>query len=114
MSGLPAGEQRAAFLRCRGCGQDALHEVSYVGRLLYESRCTACGHEVRHGEQDFAGRYLLDLEHRLLTKPRRLVRRARSQPVLFARSFPTAVARQPGKLRAEVRLVLADVRRRRG
>ncbi|HET8613886.1 MAG TPA: hypothetical protein VFL94_00070 [Actinomycetales bacterium] len=111
---MTPAEQRSAYLRCRACGQDTLHEVSYAGRLLYASRCTHCGHEVRHGEQDFAGRYLLDLEHRLLTKPRRLARRARSHPLAFARSLPTAVARQPGKLRAELRTVLADVRRRRG
>jgi hypothetical protein len=113
MTGRQAGG-RPAYLRCSACGTHTLHEVSYVGRLLYAIRCTACGHEVRHGDQDFAGRYLLDLEHRLLTKPRRLVRRARYQPLSFARSLPAAVARQPGKLRAELRTVLADVRRRRG
>jgi hypothetical protein len=111
---VTTGERRSAYLRCQACGADALHEVTYVGRLLYSSRCTACDHEVRHGDRDFEGRYLLDLEHRLLTKPGRLVRRARYHPMAFARSFPAAAARQPGKLRAELRMVLADVRRRRG
>lgn len=110
---MTTGQHRSAYLRCQACGQDSLHDVVYVGRLLYSSRCGACGHELRHGERDFGGRYLTDLEHRLLTKPRRLARRARYQPVMFARSLPAALLRQPAKLRAELAMVLSDVRRRR-
>ena len=42
--------------------------------------------------------YLRDLEHRLLTKPQRLARRAWREPAEFVLSFPRAVLRQPAKL----------------
>ena len=93
-------------LECCECRQVGVHELTYAGRILAVSRCTACGATVRHEEGDLRTAYLQDLEHRLLSKPARLVRRAARHPVRFAVSLPGAVLRQPGKLLAELRTVL--------
>lgn len=93
-------------LQCHECRQVAMHELTYAGRILATSRCTACGASVRHEEDDLRTAYLQDLEHRLLSKPARLVRRAAQHPVRFAVSLPAAVLRQPGKMLAELRTVL--------
>jgi hypothetical protein len=93
-------------LQCTECHEVAVHELTYAGRLLAQSRCTACGATVRHEESDLREAYLRDLEHRLLSKPVRLARRAAQHPVRFAVSLPGAVLRQPGKLLAELRTVL--------
>lgn len=101
-----------AYLYCRSCRDDQLHRLVYAGRLLYSSHCFDCGHEVYHGQHDLAATYMRDLEHRLLTKPRRLVRRARQNPINFARTLPGALSRQPRKLAREVLVVFNDASRR--
>jgi NMD protein affecting ribosome stability and mRNA decay len=93
-------------LTCVACGAESEHELVVVGRLLHSTRCTACGHVVRHEQRDLMSAYLRDLEHRLLTKPQRLVRRALRDPVAFALGLPAAVLRQPAKLVGEIRTVL--------
>ena len=50
--------------------------------------------------------YLRDLEHRLLTKPQRTLRRALQDPVEFVVTLPGALARQPVKLVRELRSLL--------
>lgn len=90
-------------LDCVGCGTTTEHEVAYAGRILVRSTCTACGATVRREGADLRSNYLHDLEHRLVTKPRRLVTRALREPFTFARTLPRAILRQPGKLLAEVR-----------
>ena len=103
---MAADNVHRVVLHCHECHQVAEHELTYAGRILASSRCTACGHQVRHEEQDLRTEYLHDLEQRLLTKPGRLVRRAARHPVRFAVSLPAAVLRQPGKLLTEIRTVL--------
>jgi hypothetical protein len=93
-------------LTCVACGQECEHELVIVGRLLQSTRCTACGHVVRHEQRDLMSAYLRDLEHRLLTKPQRLVRRALSEPLTFLLGLPGAVLRQPGKIVEELKTVL--------
>ncbi|WP_143448281.1 hypothetical protein [Kineosporia sp. A_224] len=93
-------------LTCVACGQECEHELVIVGRLLQSTRCTACGHVVRHEQRDLMSAYLRDLEHRLLTKPQRLVRRAVSEPLTFLLGLPGAVLRQPGKIVEELKTVL--------
>ncbi|MBI4940074.1 MAG: hypothetical protein HY830_04940 [Actinobacteria bacterium] len=93
-------------LTCVACGQECEHELVIVGRLLHSTRCTACGHVVRHEQRDLMSAYLRDLEHRLLTKPQRLVRRAVSEPLTFLLGLPAAVLRQPGKIVEELKTVL--------
>ena len=93
-------------LTCVACGQECEHELVIVGRLLQSTRCSACGHVVRHEQRDLMSAYLRDLEHRLLTKPQRLVKRAVAEPLTFLVGLPAAVLRQPGKLLEELRTVL--------
>ena len=93
-------------LQCHECHEVAVHELTYAGRILAESRCTACAARVRHEESDLRTAYLHDLEQRLLSKPARLARRAAQHPVRFAVSLPGALIRQPGKMLAELRTVL--------
>lgn len=91
-----------AVLRCSSCGQEAEHELRYAGRLVAATRCAACGHVVRHEQRDLAATYLRDLEHRLTTKPARLLRQASTDPARFLSSLPASLARQPVKLAQEL------------
>ncbi len=91
-----------AVLTCSACGVQADHELRYTGRLLHSTRCTECGHVVRHDERDLYVAYLRDLEHRLASKPRRLARAAARDPHAFVRGLPGAVVRQPVKLATEL------------
>jgi DNA-directed RNA polymerase subunit RPC12/RpoP len=93
-------------LTCVACGRECEHELVVVGRLLHSTRCLECGHEVRHEQRDLMAAYLNDLEHRLMTKPLRMVRRALDNPVGFVAGLPAALLRQPGKFAEELRTVL--------
>lgn len=90
-------------LTCVACGEECPHDLVVVGRLLHSTRCSACGPVVRHEQRDLMSAYLRDLEHRLLTKPQRLARRAVREPLTFLTSLPGALARQPAKLLDELR-----------
>lgn len=90
-----------AHLSCDHCGQDAEHEFHYVGRLLESTRCTNCGHVVRHAPATMPVDYVHDLTQRVVSKPRRLAARALDDPVGFALSLPQAIVRQPLKFARE-------------
>jgi hypothetical protein len=92
-----------AVLTCGHCGADAVHEITYAGRLLAATRCTRCCHTIRAA---IARDYLRDLKHRIGTKPIRMLRRARRDPVRYACSLPRSVATKPIKLLEELRSVL--------
>ena len=96
----------STVLTCSSCGQEADHELVYVGRLLHSTRCSACGTVIRHEQRDLMRTYLLDLEHRLVTKPGRMARTAATSPVDFARGLPGALLRQPRKMLSELRTLL--------
>ncbi len=89
-------------LTCTACGVTGEHELHYVGRLLHTTTCTTCGHVVEVPAESLLPAYLHDLEHRVASKPVRLARRARQDPVRFVRSLPRAVLRQPVKLTGEL------------
>jgi hypothetical protein len=93
-------------LTCQACHQLAVHELTYAGRILASSRCTACGRLVQHEEHDLRTAYLHDLEQRLLSKPGRMARRALRHPMRYAASLPAAMMRKPAKMLAELRTVL--------
>lgn len=95
-----------AELYCETCDRDTEHELHYSGRLLESVRCTVCGRHLDVRTRDMLPAYLADLEQRLVSKPRRLARRAGRDPVGFLRQLPRAIARQPGKLLEELRSVL--------
>jgi hypothetical protein len=105
------GTTHRVELTCTACHRTTVHELHYAGRLLASTRCTNCGHEVRHAADDLRTAYLHDLEQRLLTKPIRLARRMARHPVRFLVHLPGAVLRQPVKLAAELREVLRDDRK---
>jgi hypothetical protein len=95
-------EPEYADLTCTACGRTAEHELRHVGRLLATTTCTACGHVVEVVPRSMLTGYLHDLEHRVTSKPVRMARRARRDPLRFARELPGALLRQPGKLLAEL------------
>jgi DNA-directed RNA polymerase subunit RPC12/RpoP len=92
-----------ADLQCERCGEVTEHELHYVGRLLESVRCTVCGNRIEMTPRALVPAYLLDLEHRVATKPSRLLRRSRQDPAGFLRGLVPAIARQPGKFAREVR-----------
>lgn len=94
-------EQEYADLTCTACGRTAEHELRHVGRLLATTTCTACGHVVEVVPRSMLTGYLHDLEHRVVSKPVRMARRARRDPARFLRELPGAVLRQPAKLTSE-------------
>ena len=91
-----------AVLTCSSCGVETDHELLYAGRLLHSTRCTECGHVVRHEQRELYTAYLRDLEQRLACKPLRLMRSAGREPRRFIVGLPRAILRQPGKIAAEV------------
>ena len=80
--------ENMTVLTCVACGQECPHELVLVGRLLHSTRCSQCGHVVRHEQRDLMSAYLRDLEHRVLTKPQRMVRRALHDPGTFVTTLP--------------------------
>jgi hypothetical protein len=80
--------ENTTVLTCVACGQECPHELVLVGRLLHSTRCSQCGHVVRHEQRDLMSAYLRDLEHRVLTKPQRMVRRAVHEPRTFVTTLP--------------------------
>lgn len=89
-------------LACERCELVTEHELHYAGRLLESVRCTRCGHRVMLSHQALVPAYLHDLEHRVLSKPQRMLRRAARDPRGFLTGLPRAVARQPPKFAREL------------
>ena len=94
-----------AELYCETCDRGTEHELVYTGRLLESVRCTVCGAHLDVPARDMLPFYLADLEQRVASKPGRLARRARQDPVGFVRQLPRAIARQPVKLLEELRSI---------
>ncbi|MGP3915931.1 hypothetical protein [Nonomuraea sp. 10N515B] len=95
-----------AVLTCQWCAADTLHEIRYLGRLLAGVRCTKCDTEISQADP---GRYLGDLRHRLVTKPRRLLRRLVHDPGEFVRTQPVAALIKPLKMMRELAAVVQAV-----
>ena len=90
-------ENLHADMKCMACGKEVEHELIYVGRILARTTCTSCGHTVEHEHNDLVPTYIKDLEHRILTKPFRMFRRARKERTSFIRNLPKSTLRQPAK-----------------
>ena len=86
-----------ADLTCESCDAVTEHELHYAGRLLESTRCTVCGTRVEMSPRALVPAYLRDLEQRVVSKPRRMMRRAARDPFGYARSLPRTVLRQPAK-----------------
>jgi hypothetical protein len=92
-------------LACHHCHGEQLHEVTYAGRLLASTVCANCGHTVAKDLPGLRRAYLADVEHRVRTKPRRMLRRVIRHPVTFARDLPGSLLVKPAKLEAELRVL---------
>lgn len=93
-------EHEESYLRCTACETVSDHVVVYAGRLATQVRCENCGAVTT---LDVFDQYLPDLRHRISTKPSRLLRRLRMNPVELIRSLPQHAATKPLKLASEVR-----------
>jgi hypothetical protein len=91
-----------ADLTCEACGQVTDHELRYAGRLLESTRCSVCGTQVEVTVRAMVPAYARDLESRMASKPRRMWRRWRRDPVGYTLALPGAVARQPVKIAREL------------
>jgi hypothetical protein len=96
-------EAMTAELHCAQCDKETLHTIVYAGRLLVSSTCQICGMQVKHESNDLRFHYVKDLEHRLITKPRRLWRRFWRTPVTLTITLPKKVMQQPAKLWNEIK-----------
>jgi hypothetical protein len=94
-----------AVLACHHCDGEQLHEVTYAGRLLAAAVCSNCGHTIAKDLPQLRRAYLTDVEHRVRTKPRRMLRRVIRHPVAFALDLPGALLVKPAKMEAELRVV---------
>ena len=88
------------------CDRLTDHELHYTGRLLDSARCTRCGTHVELSSRALIPAYALDLEQRLASKPRRMLRRIARDPGGYLRQLPRAVLRQPAKFFSEFRDLL--------
>ena len=82
-------------LNCHHCAGEHLHEVTYAGRLLASTVCSNCGHRIAKDLTALRRAYLADVEHRVRTKPRRMLRRVIRHPVTFALILPGALLVKP-------------------
>jgi predicted Zn finger-like uncharacterized protein len=92
-----------ADLLCERCDRVTEHELHYAGRLLESVRCTRCGHRFEMTSRALVPAYLHDLEKRMVSKPRRMLRRTRQDPAGYLRGLPRSVMRQPAKMVKEIR-----------
>ena len=90
-----------AELHCETCEQVTNHELHYAGRLLGAVRCTTCGTQLELSQRALLPAYARDLESRLISKPRRMLRRTARHPATFIRQLPRAILRQPKKFLME-------------
>jgi hypothetical protein len=89
-------------LGCDNCQGEHLHEVTYAGRVLAATVCGNCGHRLAKNLRVLRRAYLTDFEHRVLTKPLRMLRSAVEHPRVFARELPGAVLTKPVRIGAEL------------
>ena len=94
---MPDAPKQTVVLTCGMCGHDTEHEVHYAGRILAHSKCTKCGTVFRQNPSTLRRNYVKDLEHRVVTKPWRLVARILRDPGYLFGGLPKALRRQPKK-----------------
>jgi hypothetical protein len=95
----------SVVLACHQCHGEHLHEVTYAGRLLASTICANCGHTIAKDLPGLRRAYIADVEHRVVTKPRRMLRRVIHHPVAFACGLPGALLLKPAKMEAELRVL---------
>lgn len=108
--GLPRdrglGSAWVGQLDCPNCLAETIHEVRYVAGLLYQVNCTTCGQRLEVDRRRLRELYVRGLPRRILTKPGRLAREARRDPVAFAIGFPLRVLSKPARVAEEAGTVV--------
>ena len=100
---MPDSQKQVAVLLCAMCNRETEHQVTYAGRLLATAKCSACGAVMRHDTHDLRKAYVKDLEHRLATKPWRIVKRILTEPNYLFKGLPKAIRKQPKKFIEEAK-----------
>lgn len=90
-----------AELECPNCRRTTSHEVHYVAGLLHWLNCMVCAQRWDVGHRRLRDRYLRGLPGRIHSKPGRLAREARRQPLAFALGMPIRVFSKPARLAGE-------------
>lgn len=90
-------------LQCTNCNRESEHEVHYAGRILAHAKCLACGTVISQSPGELRKNYLKDLEHRVSTKPWRLVQRILRDPRYLFTGMPKAILDQPKKFLGEAK-----------
>lgn len=91
-----------AELDCPNCLRATRHEVHYVAGLLHRLDCQVCGQRWAISHRRLRNQYLRHMPARILSKPVRLVREARRQPLALALSMPIRLFSKPARLAGEV------------
>lgn len=95
--------RQTVMLQCSNCNRETEHQVHYAGRVLAHAKCTACGTVIQQSANALRKTYVKDLEHRVATKPLRLVRRILRDPMYLFTGMPKAIRRQPRKFLDEAK-----------
>lgn len=97
----PLGSLWIGQLECPNCLTETPHEVRYVAGILHRLDCLVCGQRWDVGHDRLRDSYLRALPRRIFTKPGRLAREARHDPVAFAVSFPMRFLSKPARVAEE-------------
>jgi hypothetical protein len=89
-------------LGCLNCVRETQHEVHYVAGLLHRAECLRCGQRWDVSHQRLRDRYFRRVPGRILSKPGRLAREARRQPIAFFLGMPVRLASKPARVAGEV------------
>jgi|SRR5579859_3587524 len=89
-------------LECPNCQRETHHTVHYAARLLHWLECERCGHRWDVSHRWLFDRYLRAFPSRIASKPVRLAREARREPVAFALSLPGRLFSKPARVVGEV------------
>jgi hypothetical protein len=95
-------EPALVVLTCSRCGLESLHRVSYVGPILMEVACASCGLITRNTHDEIYHAYLHELESRVRSKPRRVLRAATRSPREFTLHLPYSLLTKPYRLGEEL------------
>lgn len=90
-------------LACSNCNRETEHEVHYAGRILAHAKCRSCGTVISQTPNELRKNYIKDLEHRVSTKPWRLVKRIIKDPSYLITGMPKAIVEQPKKFLGEAK-----------
>ena len=91
-----------ADLECLNCQCETRHEVHYVAGLLHRLECLECRQRLDVSHRQLRSRYIRLVPQRIISKPARLAREARSRPIRFALSMAVRVFSKPARVAHEV------------